>query len=295
MKRIIFMIACLVVCLEASLLAQQERPAITIKPVAGPVYILQGEGGNIGVMADAAGLFMVDAMMESATEGVRTAIKSLPGGDHVRMLVNTHWHFDHVGGNKGVASGALIITHEHVWPMLAHDQTIMGNTVKALPVEGQPNLTYGDHMTVYVGGEAIRLVHYSHCHTDGDTVVFFDKQKVVHMGDMFFNGMFPFLDVDNGGDIDNWVRQLDVILADLPADVKIIPGHGPLASLSDLKAFRGMLVDSAEFVRGQMKQGKTLDQIKASTLPAQLAPWAKGFLQPPQWLELVYQSLGKNK
>jgi cyclase len=295
MKRVILSVACLAVCLEASLLAQQARPAITIKPVAGPIYILQGGGGNIGVMTDAAGLFMVDAMMESSAEGVRAAIKSLPGGDHVRILVNTHWHFDHVGGNKAVASGALIISHEHVWPLLAHDQTVMGNTVKAFPAEGQPNLTYGDHMTIYVGGEAIRLVHFPHSHTDGDTAVFFDKQNVVHLGDLFFNGMFPFLDVDNGGDIDNWVRELDIILAALPPDVKIIPGHGPLAGVAELKAFRQMLTDSSEFVRGQMKSGKSLEQIKASALPASLAPWAKGFLKPPQWLEMVHRSLTKNK
>lgn len=117
MKRVILIIVGLVVCLEGSFLAQQERPKVTIKPVAEPVYMLQGDGGNIGVMADASGLFMVDAMMESATEGVRMAIKSLSGGDRVRVLVNTHWHLDHVEENKSLASGALIITHEHSFPL----------------------------------------------------------------------------------------------------------------------------------------------------------------------------------
>ena len=115
------------------------------------------------------------------------------------------------------------------------------------------------------------------------------------MGDMFFNGMFPFLDVSNGGDIDNWVRQLDVILAALPADAKIIPGHGPLAGKDELKAFRRMLYDSAEIVRGQMKEGKTLEQIKEAGVPDRLAPWTKGFLPTPDWLELVYRSLEKHK
>jgi len=113
------------------------------------------------------------------------------------------------------------------------------------------------------------------------------------MGDMFFNGRFPFLDVANGGDIDNWVRQLDAILAVLPADSKIIPGHGPLASTADLKAFRQMLYDSAEIVRNEMKEGKTLEQVKAAGLPERFAPWSKGFMSTPRWLELVYRSLEK--
>jgi glyoxylase-like metal-dependent hydrolase (beta-lactamase superfamily II) len=149
----------------------------------------------------------------------------------------------------------------------------------ALPAEGQP----------------VRLIHYPHAHTDGDTVVSMDKYKVVHMGDMFFNGMFPFLDVANGGDIDNWVRQLDSIIAGLPADAKIIPGHGPLAGIAELKAFRQMLFDSADTVRRQMKEGKTLEQIKSAGLPERFGPWTKGFLTTPQWLELVYSSLEKSK
>jgi glyoxylase-like metal-dependent hydrolase (beta-lactamase superfamily II) len=115
------------------------------------------------------------------------------------------------------------------------------------------------------------------------------------MGDMFFNGLFPFLDVANGGDIDSWVLQLDSILSELPADAKIIPGHGPLAGIGELKAFRNVLNDSAEIVRGQMKEGKTLDQIKAAGLPDRFAPWTKGFMPVPQWLELVYQSLKKQQ
>lgn len=148
---------------------------------------------------------------------------------------------------------------------------------------------------MYAGDGAIRLVHYPHAHTDGDTVVFVDKEKVVHMGDMYFNGIFPFLDVANGGDIDNWVRQLDAILAEPPSDVQIIPGHGPLAGAAESRAFRQMLHKSAETVRRQMKGGKTLDQIKAARLPDRFAPWTKGFLSIPRWLEPVHASLEKHK
>ena len=171
----------------------------------------------------------------------------------------------------------------------------MGERSQALPAGALPDISYSDHLTVYAGGETVRLVHYPRAHTGGDTVVFFDRLKTVHMGDMFFNGMFPFLDVDKGGDIDGWVGQLDAILRELPADAKVIPGHGPLAGPAELKAFRDMLHDSAEVVRGRMKEGKTLQQIQSEGLPERFAPWTKGFLSTPRWLEMVYRSLEKHK
>ena len=283
----------LIFCLGFYLQAQQNQPKITLVPVVGPVYMLQGGGGNIGLVADAVGMLMVDAMFERVAGEIREAVKTLPGGDRVRILVNTHWHSDHTDGNKALGPGAVIIAQENVRALLAKDQTLMGGQTKALPVDALPDVTYSDKLMAYAGGEAIRLVYFPHAHTDGDTVVFLDGLKVVHMGDMFFNGMFPFLDVANGGDIDNWVKQLDIILGALPADTKIIPGHGPLAGVAELKAFRGMLAASADLVRKQIKTGKTLDEIKAAGVPDSLASWANGFMKAPQWLELVYRSLEK--
>jgi len=273
--------------------AQQAPPVITLVPVAGPVYMVEGGGGNIGVVADDAGLLMIDAMFERTADAVREAVKSLPGGGRVRLLVDTHWHSDHTDGNKAFGPGAAIIAHENVRALLARDQTLMGGVTKALPPASLPDITFADTITVYAGGQEIRLVHFPHAHTDGDTVVFFDGLEVVHMGDMFFNGTFPFLDVANGGDIASWVRDLDAILSGLPAGVRIIPGHGPLGGAAELKAFRNMLAESADFVRSMMKAGKTLDEVKAAPLPASLEPWAKGFMKGPRWLELVYGSLAK--
>lgn len=295
MRRMVSTVSVVVVCLGAHGQAQQGQPRITITPVAGPVYMLQGGGGNIGIVADPAGLFMIDAMEEPAAPEIRAAVKSLPGGGSVRVLVNTHWHGDHTNGNRAFGPGAAIIAHEHVRPLLARSQTLLGQQTRSLPPEALPNITYSDMLAAYAGGEAIRLVHYPHAHTDGDTVVFIDALKIVHMGDMFFNGMFPFLDVDNGGDIRSWVRQLDAILDVLPADAKIIPGHGPLGGPAELKAFRQMLADSADVVGRQIKEGKTLDQIKAAGLPDRFAPWTKGFLATDRWLELVFRSLEKEK
>ena len=293
LKRLTILVS--VLCLVPCLHAQQSPPKITLVQVAGPVYMLQGGGGNIGVVADSDGILMIDAMFENAAGEIREAIKSLPGGDRVRLLVNTHWHSDHTDGNKAFGPAAVIIAHENVRALLARDQNVLGRVAKALPPAALPEVTFSDKLTIYAGGAAVRLVHFPHAHTNGDTVVFMDAWKVVHMGDMFFNGMFPFLDVANGGDIDSWVRQLDVILPSLPAEVKIIPGHGPLAGVAELRAFRDMLHESAALVRGQMKEGKTLEQIKARGVPPGMAVWAKGFLKPADWLGLVYESLEQQK
>jgi len=293
MKQKIRIALLLMACPALLVPAQQKPPQIILVPVAGPVCMLEGGGGNIGVVADDAGLLMIDSMFEGVAAAVREAVKALPGGGHVRMLIDTHWHADHTDGNKAFGPGAVVIAHENVLPLVAKGQTLLGGQVEALPAGAQPNLTFSDRLTIYAGGESIRLVHFPHAHTDGDTVVFLDGQKTVHMGDMFFNGMFPVLDFENGGDIDNWVCQLDTVLASLPAEAKIIPGHGRLGGVVELKAFRDMLETSANFVREQMKAGKTLDEVKAMALPDSLEPWTKGFLSAPEWLEMVYRSLEK--
>ena len=295
MKRMTLIVCLLIPFSITGVQAQQNRIEISLTPVAGPVYMLQGGGGNIGVVADPLGVLMIDAMETPSSDQIRAAIKSLPGGDRVRVLVDTHWHSDHTDGNKTLGLGATIIAHENVRSLLSREQGLLGRKTAPLPEAALPNITYSDKLTVYAGGEEIRLVHYGHAHTDGDTVVFLDKSRVIHMGDMFFNGRFPFLDVDNGGDIDNWVRQLDAILAVLPADFRIIPGHGSLATTADLKAFRQMLHDSAEIVRREMKEGKSLEQVKAAGLPERFEPWSKGFMSTPRWLELVYRSLERQQ
>jgi len=293
MKRTGLILCLLILATPAFPQAQQNQAQMSAIPVAGPVYMLQGGGGNIGVIADPAGIVMIDSMDERSAPQIRGAIRSLPGGPKIKFLIDTHWHSDHTDGNKVFGPESIIVAHENVRSLLVKPQSPLGQQTTPLPSNALPTVTFSEKLTLYAGEEPVRLVHYPHAHTDGDTVVFMDKSRVLHMGDMFFNGMFPFMDVDNGGDINNWVRQLDSILSELPPGAKIIPGHGPLAGAGELKAFRDMLFDSAETVRRQMREGKTLEQIKAAGLPDRFAPWTKGFFTAPQWLELVYRSLGK--
>ncbi|MCL2878453.1 MAG: MBL fold metallo-hydrolase [Acidobacteria bacterium] len=262
-------------------------------PVEGPVYMLEGGGdGNIGVLTTPSGPVVIDAMMANSSEQIKNALRAT-GGDNILYLINTHWHNDHTDGNKALGLGTIIVAHENVRPLLEKTSETMGGQAPPMPGNALPQVNYSDRLTLYAGDAVIRLVHYPNSHTNGDTVVYIDKYKVVHMGDMFFNGLFPFLDLDNGGDIENWVRNLDAVLAGLSSDVKIIPGHGPLSSPADLKAFRDMLADAAATVKERMKAGKNLDEIKAEGLPERFAPWTKGFFSAPQWLELVYRSVTK--
>lgn len=277
--------------------AQAKEPLpVSVVPVAGRVFMLaSGGNGNVGVVADPEGALMIDAMEEEMAGNLRAALRSLPGGGSVRVLVNTHWHWDHVNGNKAFGPAAVIVAHENTRALNAADQPRFGGSIKALPAGALPVITFADRMAAHAGGLDLRLVHYPHAHTGGDTVVFIDALKIVHTGDMFFNGMFPYLDVPSGGDIVNWARQLDAILAGLPEDVRIIPGHGPLAGKAEIKAFRDMLSDSAELVRARMKQGMSLEEIQAAGMPDRFEPWTRGFMPVPGWLELVYQSLEKNE
>ncbi len=297
MKPKIVSVVSLVVCLAFGLRGRSiPQLPITVVHVAGPVYMLESGGnGNVGVIADPAGIFMIDAMEAEMAGSLRSALKALPGGERVRVLVNTHWHWDHVNGNKVFGPAAVIVAHENTRALNAADQPRFGGTIKALPPDALPVLTYSDRMAAHAGGLELRLVHYPHAHTGGDTVVFIDALKIVHTGDMFFNGMFPYLDVPGGGDVVNWARQLDAILDGLPEDVRIIPGHGPLAGKGELKAFRDMLHDSAELVRGRMRQGMSLKEIQAAGMPDRFTPWTKGFMPVAGWLELVYRSLEKNE
>jgi cyclase len=181
-RKRILTVSVVVLCLAAHGRARQGQTKIAITPVTGPVYMLQGGGGNIGIVADPAGLFMIDAMEEPVAPEIHAAVKSLPGGGSVRVLVNTHWHGDHTNGNRVFGPGAAIIAHEHVRPLLARSQTLMGQQTRPLPPEALPNITYSDRLVACAAGEAIRLVHYPRAHTDGDTVVYIDTLKVVHMG-----------------------------------------------------------------------------------------------------------------
>src|SRR5919202_1072085 len=228
--------------------------------------MLEGSGGNIGVSVGADGILIVDDQFAPLADKIRAALKSL-GDGRLKFVLNTHWHGDHTGGNSKFGPEAPVIAQTNVRKRLATEQKIMGEVVKPSPKEALPVITFDDSLSIHFNGEEIRVVHYPYGHTDGDSVIFFTGSNVVHMGDDFFAGRFPFVDIDNGGDIEQLTRNVSDIIAQLPADVKIIPGHGPLSTLDDLKLFRRMLFETTAIIRKEIEGKRTLDQIKAGGLP----------------------------
>tara|TARA_R110001592_G_scaffold64194_2_gene197414 strand:- start:11640 stop:12593 length:954 start_codon:yes stop_codon:yes gene_type:complete len=279
--------------------AQAKAPEITIgaKPVAGKITMLMGvggfSGGNVAVLPGPDGLLIVDDKLEAFSEKLAAALKPF-GGGMPRFVLNTHWHFDHTGGNKRFAE-AVIIAHDNVRKHMAVDQEFkaLGKTIPASPPEALPDITYNDRMTVHFNGEEIQLLHLPGGHTDGDTVVYFKTSNVLHLGDLFFNGMFPFVDVAHGGNALALARNIRDITGRFPADAKIIPGHGPLATMADLEAYLDMLTSTTLFVQSAAMEGKDLKTIQAQGFPEQWKKWEWPFISQAMWIQLIHQSLNK--
>ena len=286
MKRVAYVIVAVVfVLLCIAAWAQMDFSRIKIKTthVAGSVYMLEGAGGNIGVSVGPDGMLLVDDQFAPLAEKIRAALKELGEGS-LKFLVNTHFHGDHTGGNVVFGDEAHIISHTNVRKRLQMDSP---------PQEALPVVTFNDSLSIHFNGEEIRVIHFPHSHTDGDSVVFFTGSNVVHMGDLFFSGRFPYVDLDSGGDVEGLIKHVEELLSELPPDVKLIPGHGPLSDIDDLKTYHQTLVETADLVRDQIEAGKSLDEIKAVGLPQKWRSWGSGFISTGRWIEIVHRSLTK--
>jgi len=272
--------------------AQDRFAAVEIKAthVRGSVYMLEGSGGNIGVSVGDDGILMVDDQFAPLADKIRAALAKL-GDGKLQFILNTHWHFDHTGGNVEFGPEVPIIAHHNVRQRMAAGQELLGRQMEPAPHEALPVITFDDSLSVHFNGENIRVVHFPTGHTDGDSVVFFDKSNVVHMGDQLFAARFPFVDLSSGGNVLGLERNIRKILQDLPEDVILIPGHGPLSTREDLEAYHQMLADSIELVRGKVDQGKSLEEIQEEGVPEGWADWGSGWIKTGQWLEAVHKSL----
>lgn len=274
----------------------QDFSKVEIKAikVGGNVYMLQGQGGNIGVSVGTDGILIVDDQFAPLADKIRAALKTL-GEGRLKFVLNTHWHGDHTGGNAQFGPEAPIIAHDNVRRRLATEQRIeiFKLTTPASPKEALPVITFDKSLSVHFNGEEIKVIHFPQGHTDGDSIIFFTTSNVVHMGDDFFVAKFPFVDLDSGGSVQGLTKNIGDIIPKLPADVKIIPGHGPLATVEDLKQFHQMLKETTAIVQGKMKAGKAMEQIKAEGLPAEWTSWGTGFIKTDVWLEIIHRSLSK--
>ena len=284
MKHVAYIIVAVVsvlLCIVAWAQRDYTRIEIETTHVAGNIYMLKGAGGNIGVSVGPDGILLVDDQFAPLAEKIRTALKELSERP-LKFLLNTHFHGDHTGGNVIFGAEAHIIAHTNVRKRLQ-----MESPAK----EGLPVLTFDDSLSIHFNDEEIRVIHFPNSHTDGDSVIFFTGSNVVHMGDLFFSGRFPYVDLNNGGDVEGLIRHLEQLLTELPPDVKLIPGHGPLSDIDDLKTYHQTLVETRDLIRNQIEAGKSLEEIKAAGLPQKWRSWGAGFISTGRWIEIVHRSL----
>jgi glyoxylase-like metal-dependent hydrolase (beta-lactamase superfamily II) len=301
MKRDLTLAAAAVVLAAGTTSAQQQdfsKVEVKSQKVAEGLYMLQGAGGNIGLSAGADAAFLVDDQYAPLTPKILEAVKALTDKP-VKFVVNTHWHGDHTGGNENLGNaGVTIVAHDNVYRRMSTEQFIsfFNEKVAASPKAALPVITFNDTATFHLNGDDLHAFHVPPAHTDGDSIVHFRKVDVFHMGDTFFNGMYPFIDVDSGGSIEGMIGAADKVLALAGDGTKIIPGHGPLATKADLKAYRDMLVAVRDAIKPLVASGKTLEQTVAAKPTAALdAKWGVGFIKPDAIVGLVYKDLSRKK
>jgi glyoxylase-like metal-dependent hydrolase (beta-lactamase superfamily II) len=276
-----------------------SKVQIEVTKVAGSIYMLKGAGGNIGASVGDDGIVIVDDQYAPLADKIQAALKGITEKP-VRFVINTHYHEDHVGSNEYFQKTAPIIAHDNVRKRLeAGGVAGNGGSVKfdskPQPKGALPIITFDHDVTVHLNGEDICALHFPAGHTDGDSVIYFPKSNVVHMGDDFVTYGFPFIDVTAGGSIQGMIDGVESAIAKLPPDVKVIPGHGPVSTLDDVRTYVKMLKDTRDTVSAALKKHKTLDQMQKEKI---LDPWKKysgDFISEDAFLETLYNSLTGSK
>jgi cyclase len=276
-----------------------SKVQMKVTKVSGNVYMLEGAGGNIGASVGEDGIVIVDDQYAPMADKIKAALKGITDKP-VRFVINTHYHGDHTGGNAIFQQTAPIIAQDNVRKRLEEGGTagnLGGVKFESKPAakDALPIITFDHDVTVHLNGEDIRALHFPHGHTDGDSVIFFPKSNVVHMGDDFVTYGFPFVDLAGGGSVAGMIAALEEIVPKLPADVKVIPGHGPVSNLDDVRRYVAMLKDTMAVVEKGIKQGKSMDQLKQENVLAPWQKWSGDFITSEQWLVTLYNDLTGKK
>lgn len=271
--------------------AETKAPEVTVTDLGGGLYMLVGRGGNLGISIGDDGVVVIDDQFENMAPAIKGAIAELTDKP-VKFLVNTHFHGDHSGGNEAfIASGATIVAHHNVHKRLnsATKSELFGRTSEARPA-ASPQLTFSTDMVFHLNGQEAQLIHTPNAHTDGDTIIYFAGADVLHMGDNYFNGLFPYIDTGAGGNVDGMIAAHQKGLALAGPNTKIIPGHGPLSTKADLKAANDMLIDVRARVATAMEGGKSVDDVVAMDPLKGLEKYAS-FIDKDNMVRSVYYSL----
>ena len=274
--------------------AAEEEVVIQTVPVEDGIYMLTGQGGNLGLFIGDDGTFLIDDQFAPLTPKHLEAIRAA-GGEHPKFLINTHYHADHTGGNENLGkAGTLIFSHDNVRERLTVETVIeaFNMTTPPLPKAALPVVTFSSDVTFHINGETLRVFHVSRAHTDGDSVIHFQKANVIHAGDVLFNGFYPFVDVDHGGTLKGMIEASDAVLALADGETKIIPGHGPLGDRKQLQEYRDMLKTAYDRLSRLKVEGKSVEDAVAAKPLADLEErWGGGLFPGDTWVGLVYKGL----
>ncbi len=279
-------------CLAVPAVAQQDLSSVevTAEHVAGSVHMLTGAGGNIGVSAGEDGILIVDDQFAPLADKIRAAIAGISAGD-LEFVVNTHFHGDHTGGNVVFGEEALILAHTNVRKRLTEGAGARGQSVEPAPKVALPVVTYDIGVSIHFNDEQIMIGHLAGGHTDGDSFVYFMDSNVIHLGDQFFAGRFPFVDVASGGNAVGLRDSIGNVLDRLPEDAKVIPGHGPLSSVDHLRTYHRMLEESVATVKAAREAGKSVEEIQAAGLSDEWEGWGSGFINESVFIGFIFESL----
>jgi len=275
-----------------------DKVEIKTHKVTDSIYMLEGSGGNIGVCIGEDGVFLIDDQYAPLTEKIRSAIAKLTD-QPIKFLINTHWHFDHVGGNEKIGeAGAVIVAHENVRKRMSTEQVVkaFNRTVPPSPKVALPVITFTRDLKFHFNGEEIHVTHAAQAHTDGDAIIYFKNANVVHTGDLYFNGMYPFIDAGSAGSVDGIIAATDQLHKLINKQTKIIPGHGPLSDAAAFQSYSAMLKKIRDRVKEHITAGRSLEETMAMKPSEDFdTKWGQGFMSPEQFLSIVYQTLAQKK
>lgn len=293
MKKMIFLLFCFSLC---ALSAQESFDEVQIEAqaVTDDIYVLYGRGGNIGLAVAQDYAYLIDDQYRELSEKIIQAVREITDKP-IRFVINTHWHVDHTNGNENMAQhGAIIIAHESVRKrMSGYQERSGGRIVPPQPFMALPRITFTDELTIHLDSlRKMHIMHVEHAHTDGDAFVYFPQNNVIHLGDNFPNGGYPYIDMNSNGDIEGFIKNLNLALLITDEDTRIIPGHGKVTNRQVLREYRDMLVTLRLRVKKAKATGKTLEEVQQMGLSAEWdGAFGKGFIKPDQVVAAIYQTV----
>ncbi len=287
--------AALLLCGSAVYGWRQQPAGMQAQAVQGKVQWIEGTmGGNIGLLVGTDGAFVIDTYVANQRDALVAAVETA-AGKAPRIVLNTHWHPDHTGNNPVWGGTSTVLAHENVRTRLLASTGAPGGAAAKPEAAGLPIVTFADGVGLHLAGEEVRVRHFADAHTDGDSAVFFDGSKVLHTGDIYFNGRFPFIDLASGGSVEGMIAAVGELLGAIDASWKVIPGHGPLATRADLEVYAKMLADTSGLVREALAAGKTLDKMKQEDLLAPWKAWSWQFITSDRFLETLVNGLSNRR